>query len=91
VAKYESPSGKKLQDDGVTPDVLVASGMDDQADVDDEALPQIAPSAPVGKKPCPTKGCEKAGDAVPAPGTKSSVQVDEQLTKALDILKGEAA
>ena len=25
VAKYESPSGKKLQDDGVTPGVIVAS------------------------------------------------------------------
>ena len=32
VAKYESPSGKKLQDDGVTPDVLVASAADDQAE-----------------------------------------------------------
>ena len=31
VAKYESPSGKKLQDDGVTPGVLVASDTDDQA------------------------------------------------------------
>ena len=30
VAKYESPDGKKLQDDGVTPDVLVASNTDDE-------------------------------------------------------------
>jgi len=28
VAKYESPSGKKLQDDAVTPEVLVASSLD---------------------------------------------------------------
>ncbi len=91
VAKYESPSGKKLQDDGVTPDVLVASETNDQTGGDEVALPQIAPAAPVVKNPCPTKGCEKAGSAPPAPGTKPSVQVDEQLTKALDILKGEAA
>jgi carboxyl-terminal processing protease len=71
VAKYESPSGKKLQDDGVTPDVVVASGADEGAQVDEE----IAPSAA----------------AAPAPVKKSGVQVDEQLNKALDILKGKAA
>ena len=31
VAKYESPSGKKLQDEGVTPGVLVASNQDQAA------------------------------------------------------------
>jgi len=37
VAKYESPDGKKLQDDGVTPDVMVASNINDEADaVEDE-------------------------------------------------------
>ena len=36
VAKYESPSGKKLQDEGVTPGVLVASAQDDAAALDDE-------------------------------------------------------
>jgi carboxyl-terminal processing protease len=50
VAKYESPSGKKLQDDGVTPDVLVASGADDQAPVDDETPAENAAPAP-DKKP----------------------------------------
>ena len=30
IAKYESPSGKKLQDDGVTPDVTVASNIENQ-------------------------------------------------------------
>jgi len=72
VAKYESPSGKKLQDVGVTPNVPVSSGLEDQADVDDESLPQTA---------APT----------PAPAKKPTVQVDEQLTKALDILKSKAA
>jgi carboxyl-terminal processing protease len=51
VAKYESPDGKKLQDDGVTPNVLVASGLDNQAGVDEEAPPQTAAPAPVVKKP----------------------------------------
>jgi carboxyl-terminal processing protease len=70
VAKYESPSGKKLQDDGVTPTVLLASGADDQAGVDEEAPVETTTPVPV-KKP--------------------DVQVDQQLTKALDILKGKAA
>lgn len=70
VAKYQSPSGKKLQDDGVTPGVLVASGTDDGVGVDDDA--QVDTSAPVPLK-------------------KPGVQVDEQLTKALDLLKGKAA
>ncbi len=71
VAKYESPSGKKLQDDGVTPDVLVASGMEEGAGVDEEAEPQTAVPAPVVKKP--------------------GAQVDEPLTKALEILKAKPA
>jgi len=53
VAKYETPSGKKIQDDAVTPEVLVASSSDDS----DNA-------------------------------TKPGVSVDDQLNKALDILKG---
>ena len=71
VAKYESPSGKKLQDDGVTPDVVVASGLDEDAAVDSEAGADTATPAPMQPKP--------------------AVQVDEQLTKALEILKGKAA
>jgi carboxyl-terminal processing protease len=71
VAKYESPDGKKLQDDGVTPNVLVASGLDNQAGVDEEEAPQAAAPAPVVKKP--------------------GAQVDEPLTKALDLLKGKTA
>jgi carboxyl-terminal processing protease len=70
VAKYESPSGKKIQDDGVTPDVLVASGADDQTGVDEEA--PVDTTAPIAAK-------------------KPAVQVDQQLTKALDILKGKSA
>jgi carboxyl-terminal processing protease len=71
VAKYESPSGKKLQDDGVTPDVLVASGLDEGAGVNEEEAPQTAAPAPVVKKP--------------------GAQVDEPLTKALELLKSKPA
>ncbi|MGH9597325.1 MAG: S41 family peptidase, partial [Edaphobacter sp.] len=67
VAKYESPSGKKLQDDGVTPEVLVASSID-QSGVDDDG--------------------SAAGTQTPA---KPSVTVDEQLSKALALLKNKAA
>src|SRR5580692_1819920 len=69
VAKYESPSGKKLQDDGVTPSVLVASGLDDQAGVDEDGV----------------------DTTTPVPVKKPGIQVDEQLTKALDLLKSKAA
>jgi carboxyl-terminal processing protease len=69
VAKYESPSGKKLQDDGVTPGVVVASNIDQAGGVDEDATP---------------------ADNQPAP-PKPSVTVDDQLTKALTLLKNKAA
>src|SRR5580700_7644583 len=69
VAKYESPSGKKLQDDGVTPGVLVASNIDQTAAVDDDSA-------------------ATENQVVPA---KPSVTVDEQLSKALALLKNKAA
>jgi carboxyl-terminal processing protease len=72
VAKYESPSGKRLQDEGVTPGVLVAAASPDQGEGDDEA------AQPVG-----------APSSLPA--RKPSVTVDEQLTKALDLLKAKTA
>jgi carboxyl-terminal processing protease len=68
VAKYESPSGKKLQDTGVTPDVLVAGAVDEQGEAEGEG--ETTETATPEKKP--------------------SVQVDEQLTKALDMLKAKA-
>jgi carboxyl-terminal processing protease len=69
VAKYESPSGKKLQDEGVTPGVLVASNLDQATAVDDESAPADNEAAPV----------------------KPSITVDEQLSKALALLKNKAA
>ncbi len=69
VAKYESPSGKKLQDDGVMPGVIVASNSD-QPVVDEDGEAAESPTA--------------------APA-KPSVTVDEQLSKALALLKNKAA
>ena len=66
VAKYESPSGKKLQDDGVTPGVVVASNNMDNGD--DDSTDSAAP-----------------------PAQKPSVTVDDQLSKALELLKNKAA
>lgn len=71
IAKYGEPSGKKLQDDGVTPDVLVAGPVEDQGGSDDDATAVQTPAT--------------AGPAKPA------VTVDDQLTKALSLLKAKAA
>jgi carboxyl-terminal processing protease len=65
VAKYSTPSGKKLEDDGVTPGTMVAGNFDDGDD--DSASPAKAPAS------------------------KGGVQVDDQLTKALDLLKAKSA
>src|SRR5215472_6443709 len=73
VAKYESPSGKKLEDEGVIPGVLVASNIDDGGpggDGNEDAVPTTE-SQPETKKP--------------------GVSIDEQLNKALDLLKSKAA
>jgi carboxyl-terminal processing protease len=55
VAKYESPSGKKIQDEAVTPNVLVASNLDQYLAAEEGQKPEAHP--------------------------------DDQLNKALDILK----
>ena len=79
VAKYETPSGKKLQDDAVTPGVLVASSANDAADNEEDE--DTAPGNATGA----------ASAATVAAKPKPSVAVDEQLSKALEILKGKAA
>ena len=62
VAKYESPLGKKLQDDAVTPGTVVAT----------------SPDALLGP--------DESSDA----GKKRAAAVDNQLTKALDVLKAKS-
>jgi carboxyl-terminal processing protease len=69
VAKYAAPNGKKIQDDAVQPNVVVASNDDD----DDDSQPATA----------------KAG-APPAPAVQKA-QPDDQLNKALAVLKAKAA
>ncbi len=81
IAKYGSPSGKKLQDDAVTPGVLVAGNLDPQDGNEDEAEAPSAPATPGAPAATPT----------PHTVTKPSVTVDDQLTKALDLLKAKAA
>jgi carboxyl-terminal processing protease len=61
VAKYESPSGKKIQDEAVTPNVVVATSID-QYLAEDES-----PETPNAQKP--------------------ESHTDDQLNKALDLLK----
>jgi carboxyl-terminal processing protease len=52
VAKYYSPEGKSIQDNGVTPEELVAEADTGAAEVDDdsEPAPQATP-VPAEKKP----------------------------------------
>jgi carboxyl-terminal processing protease len=69
VAKYAAPDGKKIQDDAVQPNVVVASNDED----DDDSQPAAAKAA-----------------AVPAP-TAQKAQPDDQLNKALAVLKAKAA
>jgi carboxyl-terminal processing protease len=69
IAKYESPSGKKLQDEGVTPGTLVASNVEQAVVVDEDST-------------------QPDTQATPA---KPTVTVDEQLSKALALLKNKAA
>jgi len=72
VAKYAAPDGKKIQDDAVQPNVVVASNDDDDG------------GAPAAKAPVNKLNPPKV-PAVP------KTQPDDQLNKALDVLKAKAA
>lgn len=78
IAKYEGPSGKKLQDEGVTPGVLVASAAEDGTadDGDDEDDTTAKTPGAVTK---------------PAAVQKPSAKIDDQLSKALEMLKSKVA
>ena len=78
VAKYESPSGKKLQDDGVTPGVLVAGNQAEAEAADEE---EAAAATDTATKNAPAQGKPQA----------KSPSIDDQLNKALDLLKSKAA
>ena len=83
VAKYETPSGKKLQDDAVTPDVLVAGVQPDQGASEDEATESTTPTTTPATKP---------GAVTPTPpAVKPAPAADDQLNKALELLKNKAS
>ena len=77
VAKYESPLGKKFQDDAVTPGTLVASSADPFGD--DGETGDVTVTPVTGTKPADTKA------------TKPAPRSDDQLDKALEMLKAKAA
>jgi carboxyl-terminal processing protease len=92
IAKYASPSGKKFEDEGVTPNVQVASRQDQEDAMDGDgdeqapapassASPSTAPSShPSSPAAAPQKGIKKPG-----------VTIDEQLNKGIEILKAKTA
>jgi carboxyl-terminal processing protease len=71
VGKYQTPSGKKIEDEGVTPGIQVASAADDLPVTDDDTDATTA--------------------ANPAPAAPKAPATDEQLKKAIDLLKAKAA
>ncbi len=82
VAKYGTPSGKKFQDEGLTPPVAVASVQDVSMpdDDDEDDTPDGAPS---------TQTVNAAKPVMPT--VKPAAKIDEQLNKALEILKTRTA
>ncbi len=81
VAKFETPSGKKFQDEGLTPQVAVASSQEVAmaADDDDDE----------GDGSASTQTTTAAKPVVPV--VKPAAKSDDQLNKALDLLKAKAA
>jgi carboxyl-terminal processing protease len=79
IAKYASPSGKQFEDDAVTPGTIVASNKDlfEDDDASDEAVVPTSPDAPSPQINKPIK--------------KTPPPTDDQLNKALDLLKAKAA
>ena len=84
VAKFQTPSGKKYQDEGLTPTTAVASTQETAAadEDDDDNADGAASTATVNS----SKPAAAATAAV-----KPTATVDEQLNKALDILKAKTA
>jgi len=76
VAQYERPSGKVIEDEGITPNVVVASNLETEADDDSES--------PEGQ---PTRAASSVTQPQTAPAAKPQPHVDDQLNKALELLK----
>jgi carboxyl-terminal processing protease len=83
VAKFETPSGKKYQDDGITPTTPVATAQElAMADNDDDDDSEAASTATVNSS-------KPAAATIATP--KPAANIDDQLNKALDILKAKTA
>jgi len=78
VAKYHAPDGEAIQDKAVTPNVVVA---------ENNGFGLQTPAAPHGPVTVPTA----PGAAKAAPTPRAAPQPDDQLNKALDLLKQEKA
>jgi carboxyl-terminal processing protease len=78
IAKYAAPDGKKIEDDAVTPATLVASSLDDEDDSDDSG-------ATAGT------ATTTANAANPKTPVVKHTAPDDQLTKALEMLKAKTA
>src|SRR5262249_13255193 len=50
IAKYYTPAGKSIQDNAVTPNILVASEQDGLVSEEEEAAPETEQPAPAPKK-----------------------------------------
>ncbi len=79
IAKYASPSGKQFEDDAVTPGTIVASSKELFED-DDSGDVAVTPTSPDAPSP-----------SVNTPIKKTPPPTDDQLNKALDMLKAKAA
>lgn len=84
VAKFETPSGKKYQDDGIAPTTPVATAAElAMADGDEDDDNEANSTATVNSS-------KPAAATIAAPA-KPAANIDDQLNKALDILKAKTA
>jgi carboxyl-terminal processing protease len=78
VAKYYSPSGKQIQDSGVTPTVQVAEA-EPLAEPDDDSEPDVTlPPEKPGEDPILKKGLEVITKGVPADAAMQAGKTPEQ-------------
>ncbi|MEZ2348402.1 S41 family peptidase [Terriglobus sp. RCC_193] len=83
VAKFETPSGKKYQDEGLTPTTTVATAQELAMAGDEDDDSEAASTATVNSS--------KPAAAATTTVAKPAANIDDQLNKALDILKAKAA
>jgi carboxyl-terminal processing protease len=87
VAKYARPDGKKIQDEAVQPNVVVASN-----DNDDDQGDAQAPAQQPASAQQPPQGQQQSPAPQPAQSHPQHTQhADDQLQKALEVLKAKAA